>query len=173
MPAVYLESIGISSIDINMGCPVRKVCRVGGGSAMMTELDKTAALVRGMVEAVKFPSRPKNAPGLGRSKPDGARSGPGAGRRGRSGDFCAWADARAGLRRLGHLAGIRAVVQAVKHIPVIGNGDVTTPQAAEMMFAETGCAGVSMGRGAFLQPVDISAHRHYLRGDGLTPEPGI
>src|SRR6202453_7432 len=55
--AVYLESIGISSVDINMGCPVRKVCRVGGGSAMMTELDKTAALVRGMVEAVKIPVR--------------------------------------------------------------------------------------------------------------------
>src|SRR5271156_3537940 len=53
--AVYLESIGIASVDINMGCPVRKVCRVGGGSAMMTELDKTAALVRGMVAAVKIP----------------------------------------------------------------------------------------------------------------------
>src|SRR5256714_12540955 len=48
--AQYLESIGVASVDINMGCPVRKVCRVGGGSAMMTELDKTAALVRGMVE---------------------------------------------------------------------------------------------------------------------------
>src|ERR1051325_3910629 len=53
--AVYLESIGISAIDINMGCPVRKVCRVGGGSAMMTELDKTAGLVRLMVNAVKIP----------------------------------------------------------------------------------------------------------------------
>src|SRR5438132_3887433 len=53
--ALYLESIGISSVDINMGCPVRKVCRVGGGSAMMTELDKTAQLVRGMVTAVKIP----------------------------------------------------------------------------------------------------------------------
>src|SRR5688572_29688919 len=49
--SLYLESIGISSIDINMGCPVRKVCRVGGGSAMMTELDKTSALVKGMVGA--------------------------------------------------------------------------------------------------------------------------
>src|SRR6266436_5163266 len=39
--AVYLESIGVASVDINMGCPVRKVCKVGGGSAMMTELDKT------------------------------------------------------------------------------------------------------------------------------------
>src|SRR3954468_19022837 len=53
--AAYLESIGISSVDINMGCPVRKVCRVGGGSAMMTELDKTARLVKGMVDAVKIP----------------------------------------------------------------------------------------------------------------------
>src|ERR1700760_2914455 len=53
--AVYLESIGIASVDINMGCPVRKVCRVGGGSAMMTEMDKTAALVKGMVDAVKIP----------------------------------------------------------------------------------------------------------------------
>src|ERR1044071_9540171 len=43
--AMYLESTGIASIDINMGCPVRTVCKVGGGSAMMTELDKTAKLV--------------------------------------------------------------------------------------------------------------------------------
>src|SRR5690242_1661554 len=53
--AAYLEEIGIASVDINMGCPVRKVCRVGGGSAMMTELDKTAVLVRGMTSAVKIP----------------------------------------------------------------------------------------------------------------------
>src|SRR5213078_5047148 len=51
--AVYLQSIGIASVDINMGCPVRKVCRVGGGSAMMTELDKTARLVKRMTDAVK------------------------------------------------------------------------------------------------------------------------
>ena len=53
--AHILESLGVASVDINMGCPVRKVCKVGGGSAMMTELDKTAALVRGMVNAVKIP----------------------------------------------------------------------------------------------------------------------
>src|SRR6266487_2562703 len=53
--ALYLESLGIASVDINMGCPVRKVCRVGGGSAMMTELDKTAKLVKGMMDAVKMP----------------------------------------------------------------------------------------------------------------------
>src|SRR6478672_3101194 len=53
--AAYLESIGIASVDINMGCPVRKVCRVGGGSAMMSELSKTAELVKGMVDAVRIP----------------------------------------------------------------------------------------------------------------------
>ena len=53
--ALYLESIGISAIDINMGCPVRKVVKTGGGSAMMTELDKTQKLVRGMVDALKIP----------------------------------------------------------------------------------------------------------------------
>src|SRR5437899_3542096 len=50
--ALFVESLGIAALDINMGCPVRKVCRVGGGSAMMTELDKTAALVKMMVDAV-------------------------------------------------------------------------------------------------------------------------
>src|SRR5437660_11388138 len=53
--ALFLASKAASSIDINMGCPVRKVCRVGGGSAMMTELEKTAKLVKGMVDAVKIP----------------------------------------------------------------------------------------------------------------------
>src|SRR6476619_3438771 len=53
--ALYLESVGIAAVDINMGCPVRKVCKVGGGSAMMTDLDKTTALVKGMVDAVKIP----------------------------------------------------------------------------------------------------------------------
>src|SRR5438309_9038211 len=52
--AVVLEALGIASVDINMGCPVRKVCRVGGGSAMMTELEQTAELVKGMVDAVKI-----------------------------------------------------------------------------------------------------------------------
>src|SRR5262245_50675454 len=53
--AIYLESVGMAAVDINMGCPVRKVCKVGGGSAMMTEMDKTAQLVKGMVEAVRIP----------------------------------------------------------------------------------------------------------------------
>src|SRR5881296_1406002 len=147
--AVYLESIGISSVDINMGCPVRKVCRVGGGSAMMTELDKTAALVRGMVDAVKIPVTAKmrlgwddqniTAPDLARALED----------EGVAGIFVHGRTREQGFDGTVNLAGIRAVVQAVKTIPVIGNGDVTTPEAAKKMLEETGCSGVSIGRGAF------------------------
>jgi len=69
------------------------------------------------------------------------------------------------------LHGIRAVVEAVRRIPVIGNGDVTTPQAAKMMFEETGCAGVSIGRGAFYNPWIFRHTEHYLRTGELLPEP--
>jgi tRNA-dihydrouridine synthase len=62
-----------------------------------------------------------------------------------------------------NLAGIRAVVQAVKSIPVIGNGDITTPQAARTMLEQTGCAGVSIGRGAFYNPWIFQQTVHYLQ----------
>src|SRR3954469_26014480 len=88
--AAYLESIGISSVDINMGWPVRKVCRVGGGSAMMTETDKTAALVKGMVDSVKIPVTAKMRLGWDDDKYHGARFGPGARRCGRRGHFHSW-----------------------------------------------------------------------------------
>src|SRR5271168_4838927 len=169
--AVYLESIGVSSVDINMGCPVRKVCRVGGGSAMMTEMDKTAGLVRSMVEAVKIPVTAKMRLGWDEQNltaPDLARVLEDAGV---AAIFVHGRTREQGFGGTVNLAGIRAVVQAVKRIPVIGNGDVTTPQAAKMMFDETGCAGVSIGRGAFYNPWIFLHTAHFLRGDGLPPEP--
>src|SRR4029078_1322481 len=69
-----------------------------------------------------------------------------------------------------NLSGIRSVVQAVKTIPVIGNGDVTTPQAAKQMLNETGCAGVSIGRGAFYDPWIFRLTLHYLQTSGETGE---
>jgi nifR3 family TIM-barrel protein len=150
--ALILESLGIASIDINMGCPVRKVCNVGGGSAMMTELDKTAALVRSMVNAVKIPVTAKmrlgwddenlTAPDLACALEDA----------GIAAIFVHGRTREQGFGGTVNLAGIRKVVEAVKTIPVIGNGDIITPQAAKKMLDETGCAGVSIGRGAFYDP---------------------
>src|SRR6187455_227919 len=137
--AVYLESIGISSVDINMGCPVRKVCRVGGGSAMMTEMDKTASLVKGMVEAVKIPITAKMRLGWDENNltaPDLVRVLEDAGV---AAIFIHGRTRAQGFGGTVNLAGIRAVVAAVKSIPVIGNGDVTTPEAAKHMLDDTGC----------------------------------
>src|SRR5688500_236023 len=131
--AAYLESIGIASVDINMGCPVRKVCRVGGGSAMMTELDKTAALVQGMVDAVKIPVTAKMRLGWdddNMTAPDLARALEDAGV---AGIFIHGRTREQGFSGTVNLTGIRKVVEAVA-IPVIGNGDVTTHEAAKRMF---------------------------------------
>src|SRR5947207_782630 len=161
--AVYLESVGVASVDINMGCPVRKVCKVGGGSAMMTELDKTAALVKGMVDAVKIPITAKmrlgwddqniTAPDLARALEDV----------GVAAIFVHGRTREQGFAGTVNLAGIRSVVRAVKTIPVIGNGDIITPQAAKKMFDETGCAGVSIGRGAFYDPWIFKRTLRYLQ----------
>ena len=169
--ALYLETLGVASIDINMGCPVRKVCRVGGGSAMMTELDKTSALVRGMVEAVKIPVTAKmrlgwddenlTAPDLARALEDV----------GVAAIFIHGRTRQQGFSGTINLAGIRSVVQAVRRIPVIGNGDVTTPQAAKKMLDDTGCAGVSVGRGAFYNPWIFQHTIHYLATGEILPEP--
>lgn len=160
--AQFLEARGVASIDINMGCPVKKVCKVGGGSAMMTELDKTSTLVRGMVNAVKIPITAKMRLGWdddNLTAPDLARALEAVGV---AAIFVHGRTREQGFGGRVNLNGIRGVVQAVKTIPVIGNGDVTTPQAAKHMLAETGCAGVSIGRGAFYDPWIFKRTLHYL-----------
>lgn len=150
--ARILEGLGVASVDINMGCPVRKVCKVGGGSAMMTELDKTASLVKGMVDAVKIPVTAKMRLGWddqNLTAPDLARVLEGVGV---AAIFVHGRTREQGFGGTVNLAGIRKVVEAVHSIPVIGNGDVVTAEAAKHMLEETGCAGVSIGRGAFYNP---------------------
>jgi nifR3 family TIM-barrel protein len=171
--AVMLESLGFASVDINMGCPVRKVCNVGGGSTMMTELTKTAALIRGMVEAVKIPVTAKMRLGWddeNLTAPDLARALEAVGI---AAIFVHGRTREQGFSGMVNLAGIRAVVEAVKSIPVIGNGDVTTPQAAKKMFDETGCAGVSIGRGAFYNPWIFQHTLHYLKLGGSRREEAL
>ncbi len=168
--ALIVEAQGAVSVDINMGCPVKKVVKIGGGSAMMTELDKTAALVRGMVNAVKIPVTAKmrlgwdddnlTAPDLARALEDA----------GVAAIFVHGRTREQGFGGTVNLAGIRKVVQAVKNIPVIGNGDVVTPQAAKMMLDETGCAGVSIGRGAFYDPWIFKRTLHLLQTGEQRPE---
>jgi nifR3 family TIM-barrel protein len=150
--AQWLEAYGVSAVDVNMGCPVHKVTRGGGGSALMCNTTSTIDLVRTVVEAVRIPVTVKMRLGWD----DGHLSGP----------FFAREFEKAGVaavtihgrtRAQGfsggvNLDGIRAVVEAVERIPVIGNGDVRTIADAEKMFSVTGCAGIAIGRGALLNP---------------------
>jgi nifR3 family TIM-barrel protein len=171
--AIVLENLGVQSIDINMGCPVKKVWKVGGGSAMMTELDKTSALVKKMVDAVKIPVTAKmrlgwddenlTAPDLARALEDV----------GVAAIFVHGRTREQGFGGTVNLAGIRKVVEAVKNIPVIGNGDIITPQAAKKMFDETGCAGVSIGRGAFYDPWIFKRTLQFISSGELPPEPSF
>lgn len=169
--AVLCQELGAEAVDINMGCPVKKVTRIGGGSAMMTELGRTAALVRGMVEAVRIPVTAKmrlgwdddniTAPDLARVLED----------TGVAAIFVHGRTRAQGFSGTVNLAAIRLVVEAVRRIPVIGNGDVTTPAGAKLMLEETGCAGVSIGRGAFYDPWIFRRTEHLLRTGAMIPEP--
>jgi len=169
--AVVCQELGAQAVDINMGCPVKKVVKIGGGSAMMTELAGTARLVRGMIDALKIPVTAKmrlgwdddnlTAPDLARVLEDA----------GVAAIFVHGRTRAQGFSGTVNLAGIRAVVAAVKNIPVIGNGDVTTPVAATHMRDETGCTGVSIGRGAFYDPWIFNRTDHYWRTGELLPEP--
>jgi nifR3 family TIM-barrel protein len=150
--AQWLEGYGASVIDINMGCPVHKVVRGGGGSALMCDPSATVGLVRCVVEAVRIPVTVKMRLGWDESS--------------WSAPFFAREFEQAGVaaviihgrtRNQGFggsvsLDGIRAVVEAVDRLPIIGNGDVRSIGDAERMLTATGCAGVSIGRGALLNP---------------------
>jgi nifR3 family TIM-barrel protein len=150
--ARWLEGYGASVIDINMGCPVHKVVRGGGGSAMMCDRASTLGLVGRVVQAVNIPVTVKMRLGWDEtswSAPAFAR------------DFeqvgVAAVIIHGRTREQGfggsvNLDGIRAVVEAVEHLPIIGNGDIRTVHDAERMLRETGCSGLAIGRGALLNP---------------------
>jgi nifR3 family TIM-barrel protein len=150
--AQWLESYGVSAVDINMGCPVNKVVRGGGGSAMMCDAVNTVALVRSVVESVRIPVTVKMRLGWDEdnlSAPFFAREFEKAG----VAALTIHGRTRAqGFSGRVNLDGIRAVVEAVERIPILGNGDVRTLDDAVAMRRLTGCTGVAIGRGALLNP---------------------
>jgi nifR3 family TIM-barrel protein len=152
--ARWLEDRGLADvIDINMGCPVRKVVAVGGGSSLMCDTaGGTVALVRKVVEAVRLPVTVKMRLGWDDSQltaPFFAREFEKAG--------VAAVTVHGRTREQGFSGGvnrdgIRRVVEAVERIPVFGNGDVRSIADAARMIADTGCHGVAIGRGALADP---------------------
>lgn len=150
--AQWLQDRGVRIIDINMGCPVRKVVRTGGGSAMLCDPLGTVKLVERIVRAVSVPVTVKMRLGWddeNLSAPQFAAAFEDVG--------VAAVTIHGRTREQGFggsvkLEGIRRVVEAVRRLPVIGNGDVRTIADAARMFRETGCQGIAIGRGALANP---------------------
>lgn len=150
--ARLLESRGVDSIDINMGCPVDHVTRVGAGARLMCEAERTITLVRAVVEAVRIPVTVKMRLGWNADSITAPRFAREFEQIGVAAVAVHGRTREQGFRGQVDRAGIRQVVEAVQRIPVIGNGDIRTIADGAAMFAETGCQGISIGRGALANP---------------------
>lgn len=150
--AQFLQEYGIASIDINMGCPVSRIVGGGAGSALMCQREATIRLVQSVVEAVRLPVTVKMRLGWD----DNDWSAPFFAREFEQVGIAAIAihgrTREQGFSGQVKREGIRQVVESVKRIPVIGNGDIRNVNDAQQMFAETGCHGISIGRGALANP---------------------
>jgi nifR3 family TIM-barrel protein len=168
--ARFLEDLGIDFIDINMGCPVEKVTKSGGGAALMQDEELTEELVRVVVEAVKIPVTVKMRLGWDEQSINAHVIAPRLEQMGVAAVAVHGRTREQGFTGSVNLEGIRRVVESVKSIPVIGNGDVHTPQDAERMIREIGCSAVMVGRAALRDPFFFQRTAHYLRTGELLPE---
>jgi len=150
--ARWLEAEGYGGVDINMGCPMSKVNTSGGGARLLCDLDAARRLVVAVVETVSIPVSVKMRLGWDADNITAPRLARELERLGVSAVTVHGRTRQQGFHGRVDLEGIRATVEAVEHIPVIGNGDVRCVQDALHMRRTTGCAAVAIGRGAMLDP---------------------
>jgi tRNA-dihydrouridine synthase B len=176
VPAVMAEAArfnvdhGAQLIDINMGCPAKKVCNAWAGSALMREPGLVARILEAVVRAVDVPVTLKIRTGWDadhRNAPEIARIAEDAG---------IAALAVHGRTRDQQYAGTAeyetiATIKSMLRIPVIANGDVDSPQKARQVLEATGCDAVMVGRAAQGRPWIFGQIAHYLATGELLAEP--
>lgn len=169
--AAVVEELGAGLVDINMGCPVRKVTRKGAGAALMCEVALAAEIVSRMTNSTQVPITAKirsgwdedhiNAPEVAVALEEAGASAITVHPRCRS------------ERHRGRAAWkVIAAVKSTVRIPVIGNGDVLSAEDARNMLEETGVDGVMVGRGALKNPWVFRQIEQGLTGKPID-RPGI
>ena len=165
-----MSEVPPSAIDINMGCPVRKVTGNGEGSALLKNPPLIGEIVSAVVKAVSLPVTVKIRAGWDSASinaPEVAKIIEAAG--------ASMLTVHARTREQMYEPGVnRSVIKAVKEavsIPVLGNGDIYTAADALSMMEETGCDGVMIARGAMGNPWVFSEICAALDGTSYTPPP--
>ena len=166
------DVFGPEFIDINFGCPVKKVVRRNGGSGCLRDLGLVEAVIRAVVQSTHLPVTCKIRSGWNEEMRDPvtiARRCEDAGARVLTLHPRTRTQMYSGAARWEEIA---AVVDALT-IPVLGNGDIKTPEDAVRMQRETRCAGVMIARGSFGQPWIFDQTRDLLEGREKRPDPSI
>lgn len=157
-------------IDINMGCPAPKIVKNGEGSALMKEPKKIGEIVKSVSSSVNKPVTIKIRRGFDENYLNALEVAKVAEANG------AAAIAIHGRTREQYYSGHAdwEIIKQIKdnvRIPVIGNGDVDTPQKAKAMFEQTGCDAIMVGRAAQGNPWIFEQINHYLKTGELLPSP--
>ena len=168
--AKKIEQYPIDIIDVNMGCPAPKIVKNGEGSCLMKTPELVGKIVKSLVESQSKPVTIKFRKGFDDDHINAVEIAKIAEANGAS------AVAVHGRTREQYYSGkadwdiIKQVKEAV-NIPVIGNGDVFTPQDAKNLLEHTGCDAIMVGRGAQGNPWIFKRILHYLNTGELLPEP--
>lgn len=167
-----IEPLDFDILDINMGCPVPKIVNNGEGSALMLKPQLVGEIVEKTAKAIKKPLTVKIRKGFTQDQVNAVEIAHIAQESG------AQAVAVHGRTKTQYYSGeadwdiIRQVKEKLS-IPVIGNGDVTSPEKALALKQQTGCDGIMIGRGVQGNPWLISQTVHYLEHGELLPKPDV